>query len=92
MKSNYLALLTRCHLVAAYSTGKHFGGEKGVRYEVLAATRQVVAGLKYDMTIKTYFEGEPVTCEINQVSVWDHFGYLSVTGNSSLQGRTPCSD
>ena len=87
-----LALISHHLSGAAYSTGKLFGSEKGVRYEVLSATRQVVAGLKYDLTVKTYFESEPITCEVNQVGVWDHFGYLSVTDSSNLQGRAPCSD
>jgi hypothetical protein len=83
---SYILLLLVNVIGAAFSMGKLYNTEPAVKWEVLSAMRQVVAGLKYDMTIKVYFEDGP-GCEISDVGVWDHFGFLKVTDTNVVTSR-----
>eukprot|EP00349_Pseudokeronopsis_sp_Brazil_P008767 CAMPEP_0202971664 /NCGR_PEP_ID=MMETSP1396-20130829/29339_1 /ASSEMBLY_ACC=CAM_ASM_000872 /TAXON_ID= /ORGANISM="Pseudokeronopsis sp., Strain Brazil" /LENGTH=135 /DNA_ID=CAMNT_0049701271 /DNA_START=39 /DNA_END=446 /DNA_ORIENTATION=- len=54
-------------------------------FAVVSAMKQVVAGLKFDITAEITIAG---TCHMDHYQVWNHFGTLSAVVSDTLS--TPC--
>ena len=55
----------------------------GGKYDLVSASKQVVAGINYKLTIKPHHAGE---CEMLTLMVWDHFGDVQLMSHES----SPC--
>jgi len=69
---------------AQFAVTQKYSGAN-VPFTIVSAQKQVVAGMKYDLTIETKPAG--ASCQVEHYQVWDRFGTKSLAVNEVLADK-----
>lgn len=70
---------------AAFAIRTKYPGIGNIDFVVLGASKQVVAGMNYNIEVRVTIPGES-KCSVDRFTIWDRFGTLQLTDFES----TPC--